>query len=159
MDVSSDYKDLFRILNKHKVKFLVVGAYAVIYYTEPRYTKDMDIWVKPDENNARKIYNALKEFGAPLKDVTPEDFANKNMVYQIGIEPVRIDIIMGTGDIKFNSAWKNRTRSKYGDTPINIMGRKELVITKKKANRPQDRIDLNVLTATPKGLHTRKKRK
>ncbi len=145
MDISPDYKDLFKTLNKHKVKYLVVGAYAVVYYTEPRFTKDLDVFVKANSKNADKLYAALKEFGAPLKNVSVEDFCNKNIVYQIGVAPVRIDIIVGLSAMKFDSAWKNRIRSKYGNVPINIIGIKDLIKLKKKTNRLQDRLDLEKL--------------
>ncbi|MCX7715884.1 MAG: hypothetical protein N2Z73_00540, partial [Endomicrobia bacterium] len=69
MELSSDYRELLNVLKKYKVRYLVVDAYAVIYYTEPRYTKDIDIWVKPDIKNAVRLYNALKEFGAPLRGI------------------------------------------------------------------------------------------
>lgn len=147
MDISLDYRNLFRILNKHRVKYLVVGAYAVIYYTEPRYTKDMDVWVKTEGKNADKVYNALKEFGAPLKGVSSDTFSNGNMVYQMGVEPIRIDIIMGLKDADFNETWKKRVKSKYGDIPINIIGLKELIDIKKSADRDHDRLDLKRLMA------------
>ena len=145
MDISSDYRDLFRTLNKHKVKYLIVGAYAVVYYTEPRFTKDLDISIKPDPKNAGKIYAALKEFGAPLKDISEHDFTRQGMVYQIGVAPVRIDIIMGITGIRFDMAWKKRTRSKYGNVHINIIGLKDLISSKRKTNRAQDRLDLERL--------------
>ncbi|MCM8801365.1 MAG: hypothetical protein NC912_05100 [Candidatus Omnitrophica bacterium] len=94
MLVPSDYKELLRLLNRHKVRYLIVGAYAVIYYTEPRYTKDIDIWVEPDIKNAKKVYQVLKRFGAPLKGINVEDFTKRNLVYQIGVAPVRVDIMM-----------------------------------------------------------------
>ena len=145
MDISSDYKDLFKILNRHKVKYLIVGAYAVIYYTEPRFTKDLDIWVEAEPKNANRLYAALKEFGAPLKDVSPEDFINKKMIYQIGVAPIRIDIIMGLSSLDFASAWKNRTRSEYGGISIKILGKKELIKSKEKSKRLQDRLDVKNL--------------
>lgn len=145
MDISSDYRDLFRILNKHRVKYLIVGAYAVIYYTEPRFTKDIDIWIKACAKNAHRLYEALKEFGAPLRDIHPEDFTNKNLVFQIGVAPIRVDIIMGIPGLSFDSAWKERTRSKYGNVSINILGIKELVSSKKKVGRAQDILDVDKL--------------
>lgn len=145
MQIASDYKDLLRILNKHKVKYLIIGAYAVIYYTEPRYTKDFDIWVESKIENAKKIYSALKEFGAPLKDVKLEDFVKKDMVFQIGVEPIRVDIIMGIGDIKFEVVWGNRTRTFIDDIKVNIIGMKELLKSKAMANRPADLIDIENL--------------
>jgi len=145
VDISLDYKDLFRILNKHKVKYLVVGAYAVIYYTVPRFTKDLDIWVKTDLENANRIYKALQDFGAPLHNILPDDFAGKNLIYQIGVAPVRIDIIVGLNGVSFDTAWKNRVKSSYDNVSINIIGKKELIKLKKKSGRKQDQLDLENL--------------
>ena len=145
MDISSDFSDLFKTLNKHRVKYLVAGAYAVIYHTEPRFTKDLDVWVKADRINAVKLYKALHAFGAPLKNLSLDDLTNENLVYQIGVAPVRIDIIMGLGGLPFDSAWKSRVRSSYGRMPINIMGIRHLIAAKKRAGRPQDLMDLEKL--------------
>lgn len=141
----SDYKELLRILNKHKVRYLVIGAYAVIYYTEPRYTKDLDIWVDPEGRNAQKIYEALKEFGAPLTNITPADFTKKKTIYQIGVAPVRVDILMGLPGLEFGRAWDHRVRTLYDEVRISIIGLKELIKSKKKAERPSDMIDITQL--------------
>jgi hypothetical protein len=155
MLIPSDYKDLLRILNKHRVKYLVVGAYAVIYYSEPRYTKDLDIWIEPENENAKRIYEALKEFGAPLENITPRDFANKNLVYQIGVAPVRVDIIMGIPGIEFVHAWKHKSVAKFDSIKVNIMGINELIDSKKKARRDMDSIDIESLQCR---LRLRKKK-
>lgn len=146
MDISYDYKDLFKRLNKHKVKCLIVGAYAVTFYTEPRFTNDLDIWVNNDIINAQRLYQALASFGAPLKNISVKDFTNKKTIYQIGIAPVRVDIIMGLPGLKFENAWKNRKKSGYGGVPINILGIKELIYSKKKTKRGQDILDIKKLT-------------
>lgn len=145
MPFNRDYKDLFRILNEYKVRYVVVGAYAVMYYTEPRYTKDVDIWVEPTPPNAKKVWQALAKFGAPLKGVTIDNFCNPHLVYQIGIEPNRIDIMMGVPGLEFQQAWKNRVRSRYGKENIYILNMKDLIIAKKTAKRSQDKIDLEKL--------------
>ena len=145
MELSEDYKELFRIFNEYKVKYLIIGAYAVVYYTEPRYTKDIDISVSPDIKNADRVYNALKEFGAPLKGIKPVDFTDKTMVYQIGVAPVRIDILPGIKAINFESAWKKRKRIKFDDIPVNIIDKKNLIKIKKALNRPQDILDIEKL--------------
>ncbi|MBL7081075.1 MAG: hypothetical protein ISS44_00700 [Candidatus Omnitrophica bacterium] len=134
-----------KILNKHKVRYLVVGAYAVIHYTEPRYTKDLDIWIEPKGKNAERVYKALKEFGAPLKDIRSQDFVNEGLVYQIGVAPVRVDIIMGIGGIKFNHAWKHRDITTFDGIKLNIIGINELIESKKKAKRDMDLIDIKSL--------------
>lgn len=145
MLIPSDYKELLRILNKHRVEYLIVGAYAVIYYTEPRYTKDLDIWIKPERENAQRLYEALKEFGAPLKDITRKDFTNKNLVYQIGVAPVRVDIIMGCGSLEFDFNWRYRSSTKFDNIKVNIIGLRELIKSKKKTKREMDAIDVKVL--------------
>ena len=146
MDISSDYKDLFRTLNRHKVKYLVIGAYAVAFYAEPRYTKDLDIWVNNDTANINRLYEALVDFGAPLKGVSATDFSNKKMIYQIGVAPIRIDILMGMSGITFENAWKNRKRTFYSGIAINILGIKELIYSKKKTGREHDISDMKKLT-------------
>jgi predicted nucleotidyltransferase len=145
MLIPSDYKELLKILNKHRVKYLLVGAYAVIYYTEPRYTKDFDIWVEPEAKNAKKVYEALKEFGAPLKGISVEDFLNKNLFYQIGVAPVRVDIIMDISGIEFNLAWRNRKVADFDGVRINIIGINDLIESKKKTRRSIDSVDLESL--------------
>jgi len=150
MEIKSDYEEILRIFNEYKVKYLIVGAYAVIYYTEPRYTKDIDIWVKPDKKNAVKVYQALKEFGAPLTKVSVEDFTNKDLIYQIGVAPVRVDIIMSLPEIDFDTAWKRRKRIRYGNILVNILNRNDLIKVKSKLKRPNDILDLEKLKLAKK---------
>lgn len=155
MDLSKDYKELFETLNTYKIKYLVVGAYAVMAYTPPRYTKDIDVWILPELNNAEKIYQALKEFGAPLGGMTPDDFREKGMVFQIGVAPVRIDIMTGVPGLSFKKAWKNRKRVTYGMVPINVLGIQDVIAAKRKAGRGNDLIDLeNLLKQVKYRKHT-----
>lgn len=142
MDVCPDYEDLFKIFNAHKVRYLVVGAHAVIFYTEPRYTKDIDVWVIPELNDPHEVYAAMREFGTPHPDLRPEDFTNRKLIVQIGLSPVRIDILMNISGVAFEAAWRNRRRTVYGRTPINVIGREELLQAKAAAGRPMDRIDI-----------------
>ncbi len=145
MKLSPDYKDLFKIFNKYKVKYLVVGAYAVIYYTEPRFTKDIDLLVEPEVKNAEKVYKALSKFGAPLNNIKIKDFINKDLIYQIGVAPIRIDIIMKLPGVKFRNAWKRRKQTLYDKVRINIIDIRDLINAKEKIKRPQDILDLKKL--------------
>lgn len=156
MAINQDYKDLFKIFNRDKVQYLIVGAYAVIYYTEPRYTKDIDIWINPTPKNAQRTWNALKKFGAPLINLTINDLLNPRMIYQIGIEPNRIDILMGIAGVKFSTAWGKRKKTKYDNEPIPIINIDDLIKAKEAANRPHDKIDLKKLKVY-KSLKKRKK--
>ena len=94
MDLSpilpEDYKDILAVFAKHRVRYLVIGGYAVVYYTEPRYTKDFDLWIDRSPENARRVYQALVEYGAPVSKITPDDFSGGYGVFQIGVAPVRI---------------------------------------------------------------------
>jgi predicted nucleotidyltransferase len=142
MELFQDYEDLLKAFNAQSVKYLVVGAYAVAYYTEPRYTKDIDIWVGPSKTNAAKVHRALKEFGAPLINITPEDFSTRGTTYQIGVPPVRIDIMTELGGVSFAEAWRKRKTARYGGTPAHMIGLEELIIAKRVAGRERDVVDL-----------------
>src|SRR5437660_2963694 len=115
MPVSSHFKELLKSFNEHQVKYLIVGAYAVMKYTEPRYTKDLDIWVEPTSENAERVFRALADFGAPTGGVTVEDFTNSDLIFQIGIAPHRIDIMMGVKGLNFAEAWSRRVETKFED--------------------------------------------
>jgi hypothetical protein len=108
MLVNSDFKELLSTFNDHRVEYLVVGGYAVIKYAEPRYTKDIDLWVNADNDNAAAVYKALRAFGAPLTGLTEEDFAHEGYFYQMGVAPVRDDILMSIPGLKFDEAWARR---------------------------------------------------
>ena len=148
--VSPDYEDLFKTLNAYKIKYLVVGAHAVGFYTVPRFTKDLDVWIPPALNNAAQLYKALRAFGAPLRDLTVAHFKDPSTILQIGVSPVRIDLMLGVPGVAWEEAWKHRKRSRYGKTPIHILGISELIQAKKAANRPQDRLDLKQLSTRDK---------
>ncbi len=145
MPANQDYKDLFKLLLDEKVSYLIVGAHAVVFYTEPRYTKDMDILVQPSEENAKRVYKVLMQFGAPLKNITVKDFIDPDMIYQIGIEPNRIDILMSIKGVCFDDAWENRIQSSYDGIPISIISKSDLINAKTASGRPQDLIDLDNL--------------
>lgn len=115
MAESPDFKELLRTFNDKKIEFLIVGGYAVMKYTEPRFTKDLGVWIRNSPENATKVYEALAEFGAPLqKDgLVPADFASDDTTYQIGVAPVRIDILTHISGVQFADAWTNRVTSTF----------------------------------------------
>ena len=145
MPANPDFKDLFSIFNEEGVEYLVVGAHAVIFYAEPRYTKDLDIWVRPSRENAERVHRALKRFGAPVAGVTAANFRDLDLVYQVGVAPNRIDIMMGLLGVDFASAWVNKVESSYDRVPINLISKADLIRTKKATGRPQDLLDLDRL--------------
>src|SRR5947208_2096136 len=150
MPVSSHFKELLKSFNEHQVKYLIVGAYAVMKYTEPRYTKDLDIWVEPTDENSSRVYRALAEFGAPMSGVTPQDFTKVDLVFQIGVAPHRIDILMGVKGLDFDRAWERRLEAVFEDVPMSLVCKEDLLISKEAAGRPQDLIDAASLRTSDK---------
>jgi hypothetical protein len=104
MFVNSDFSDLLSLFNASNVRYLIIGGYAFIQYVEPRFTKDLDLWISTDPTNASAVYQALLAFGAPLEGMTEGDFAEEGYFYQMGIPPVRVDILMGIPGLQFEEA-------------------------------------------------------
>lgn len=145
MFVNSDFSDLLRIFNDHNVKYLVIGGYAFIQYAEPRYTKDLDLWVSTDPANAKAVYQALREFGAPLSGLTEADFVEEGFFYQMGVPPVRVDVLMGIPGVAFGSAWNNRVIVDFDELPVPFIAKADLIKAKRAAGRPQDLQDAELL--------------
>jgi hypothetical protein len=145
MGVNPDFRDLFFELNAADARYLVVGAYAVTFHSRPRFTKDLDVLVDPTPQNAARVHRALRSFGAPLEDVTEQDLATPGIVYQIGVEPNRIDVITEIDGVAFGPAWEARVDSVYGDCAIHVLSREDLIASKRAAGRPQDLADLREL--------------
>ena len=140
--LSSDYEELFSTFNAHKIKYLVVGAHAVAFYAQPRFTKDLDVWIPAALNESRRVYNALKAYGAPLQNLTPDSFSDSEMILEIGVAPVRVDIMTEVLGVTAQDAWKRRTKTRYGRTTIHVLGLPDLIRAKEASGRPQDKLDL-----------------
>jgi len=145
MLTSPDFKELLNLFKKHNVKYLVVGGYAVMLYTEPRFTKDLDLLISIEIKNATAVYNALKEFGAPLADLTVKDFSQEGYFYQMGRPPVRVDILMSIPGVKFSSAWSRRKQLTIDGVEMNFISKEDLITSKKASGRSQDLIDVKNL--------------
>jgi hypothetical protein len=141
MLTSPDFKDLLSILEKRRVRYLVVGGYAVMKYTEPRFTKDLDLWISTDEENSKAVFSALKEFGAPLKGLTPHYFAARGYSYQMGNPPFRLDIMMSIPGVEFETAWEHREEVLLEGLAVPFISRADLIKAKDASGRPQDLLD------------------
>jgi predicted nucleotidyltransferase len=148
MLTSPDFKELLSLFAARKVRFLVVGGYAVMKYTEPRFTKDLDLWIAVDQANAAAVFAALKEFGAPLTGLTPEDFRPEGQIYQMGRAPLRVDILMSVDGVKFDEAWARRVETTIGGVKVPFVAKADLILSKRAAGRAQDLIDLENLEQT-----------
>ena len=145
MLTSPDFRELLSLLEKHKVRYLVVGGYAVMKYTEPRFTKDLDLWISTDEENSKAVYAALKEFGAPLKGLAPPDFTQEGYFYQMGNPPFRLDVMMSIPGVTFETAWANREKVQLEGLVIPFISKADLIKAKEAGGRPQDLIDAKEL--------------
>jgi len=141
MQINSNFSDLLRAFGDGGVRYLVVGGYAVMRYTEPRYT-DLDLWVDPEPENAARVFAALRTFGAPLPDLTAASFTDASMIFQIGVAPVRVDIIMGISGLAFSEAWKNRQESELGEISASVLSLDDLIASRKGRAVARDRTPL-----------------
>lgn len=145
MDIGQDFKEFIELLNKHKVEYLVVGGYAVAMYGYPRYTGDIDFWVKPDNENAKKIIEALTDFGFAGYDISEKDFSETDKVVQLGYPPNRIDIITGVTGLSFDECFLNKKDVIIEETPVKFISLYHLRLNKNATGRDKDRNDLNNL--------------
>lgn len=145
MFINSDFSDLLRLFNDNNVRYLVIGGYAVTQHAEPRFTKDLDLWISTDPSNAQAVYKALREFGAPLAQMTADDFAEEGYFYQMGNPPSRVDVLMGIPGIEFEDAWERRVAISFDDLSVLFISRKDLITAKIASGRPQDLIDVQML--------------
>ena len=143
--MNSDFEELLNIFNENEVRYLIVGGHAVMLYTEPRYTKDLDVWVEASAENAIRVFRALASFGAPLSGLSPDDFAHEGFFYQIGIPPARVDILMSLDGVRFEEAWPNRKESAIGAQRAFFIGRAELIKNKRAVGRHIDLHDADLL--------------
>jgi len=141
---SPHYRELLQLLNEFEVEYLIVGGFAVMKYGEPRYTKDLDVWVHNSAQNSPRVVEALRKFGAPLDHdgITAETFTGKQVVYQIGIVPVRIDILNEITGVEFANAWTNRVASTFFGVPVHFISLNDLVANKQALGRASDLKDL-----------------
>jgi hypothetical protein len=142
-----DFRDLFASFNAAQVEFLVVGAHALAVHGHVRATKDLDIWVRPSSENAAKIMVALRSFGAPTTQISEADFSKPGIVFQIGVAPVRIDLITKVSGLEFDDAWPHRVEARYADQPVFVISRADLITNKKASARHQDLADVELLEA------------
>jgi len=140
-----DYEKFLELLNKHDIRYCIIGAFALAFHARPRYTKDMDILVEATTDNAKRLLAALREFGFGSLNLSVEDFSSKGNIIQLGYEPVRIDIITSIKGLEFADIWESRIQGPYGKQTVNFIDRQNLIRSKKLSNRAQDKADLDLL--------------
>lgn len=140
--LNPDFRDMLSVLCEEGVEFMVVGAYALAAHGYPRSTGDIDIWVNCTEQNAPKVWRAIKRFGAPLIDLTLEDLKTPDIVFQIGVAPRRVDILTSIAGVDFDDAWPSHKVVEMDGQKFPVIGREHLLANKKAAGRPKDQADV-----------------
>ena len=148
MEVQKDFKEFFALLNEHEVDFMIVGGYALAFHGAPRFTGDIDVFVKPDKKNAQRILKALEEFGFSSLDLSTDDFQEKNRVVQLGMPPVRIDIITSISGVAWEEADATKEPGNYGEIPVFYIGKVQYVANKRATGRTKDIADIEALGGT-----------
>jgi len=145
MRIENDFKEFIALLNKHSVRYLIVGGYAFSFHAEPRFTKDIDFFIDGTEDNADRLLKVLSEFGFESLGLTKEEFINPGDVIQLGVDPVRIDLMTSATGIDFVSCWENRVTGNYGDIPAYFISKADLIHNKAAIGRKQDLSDIEKL--------------
>jgi hypothetical protein len=145
MEVQQDFRDLLALFNKHKVEYIIVGAYALSYLGVPRYTGDLDVYVRPDPANGKRIMQALYEFGFGSVGLVETDFTEEGKVVQLGVPPVRVDIITSITGVSWEQASAGRVKGLFGDLEVHYIGREEFILNKRALGRKKDLADLEAV--------------
>ncbi|MGH6884662.1 MAG: hypothetical protein ACREGK_01135, partial [Geminicoccales bacterium] len=136
--MSPDFRDLLSAFNAHGVDYLVVGAHALAAHGHVRATGDLDVWVRPEEQNARRVMTALGVFGAPLQDLSVSDLTRPGLVFQIGVAPLRIDILTAIDAVQFDDAWADRLSARFAGQEVGVLSARHLIANKRAVGRAQD---------------------
>jgi hypothetical protein len=145
MEAQPDFRELLALFNAHHVEYLIVGGYALAFHGAPRFTGDLDIFVKPDPGNAQRILAALAAFGFASVGLSTSDFACPDQVVQLGVPPVRIDLLTSLTGVSWDEAFTGRIPGSYGDVPVAYIGREQFIANKRATGRKQDLADLEGL--------------
>jgi len=143
--LNSDYREILQIFLEEHVKFIIIGAYALGVHGMPRATGDIDIFVRADAENSRKIYQALIRFGAPVSDLTPLDFTAEGIIFQIGVVPRRVDILTSIDGISFDEAYEDKVTAEVEGLTIPVLSVESLIRNKEASGREKDILDVKIL--------------
>ena len=146
MPLTKDSREFVECLRSNKVEFLIVGALAVSWHGFPRYSGDIDFFVRSGPENARRLMAALEQFGFGSLGITLDDFSSENRVIQLGVEPNRIDLLTSITGVPFEEAWRSKVAASLDGVEVNIIGREALIRNKRASGRSKDLIDVDELT-------------
>jgi hypothetical protein len=146
MELNKDFRDLCALLNARNVEYLIVGGYAVAFYGAPRFTGDIDLFIRPTEESANRTLEAVRDFGFPTADVTTQMFLERNTIVQLGSVPRRIYLMSSISGVTWETAWDSRKPGMYMDVKVFYIGREELIANKRACGRTKDLADVEALT-------------
>ena len=142
MEINRDWIEALQLFIEEGVQFLIVGAHARARYARPRSTGDLDIWVNPTAENSERVMRALRRFGAPVDGVAASDFEDDDTVFQIGVAPIRIDVLSGISGVTFDEAWKRREVGALEGLSLAFIGREDFLQNKRATGRAKDLADI-----------------
>ncbi len=145
MEVQPDFKELLGLFNRHKVEYIIVGAYALAFHGAPRNTGDMDLYVRPHPANASRLLEALKEFGFGSVGLMEGDFTQPGQIIQLGVPPVRIDLLTSISGVTWKQAKAGQAKGEYGPVQVYYLGRAQYAKNKRASGRKKDMADLEAL--------------
>lgn len=141
MKLPKDFREFIELLNSESVKYVIVGGYAVAFHGHPRFTGDIDFFVEPSADNAARLRRVMQSFGFGATGLMESDFSVKDQVIQLGIPPVRIDVLTGISGVSFEDAWASRVQSTLDNLSVNFIGKAALIKNKEAAGRTKDAAD------------------
>ncbi len=145
MEPNKDFKELVELFSANEVEFVIVGGYALAFHGAPRFTGDLDLYVRPTPKNADRILKALDQFGFASLGIMESDLLTEDRVVQLGVPPVRVDIMTSIAGVSWERAWANKVPGVYGETSVFFLGKEEFILNKKVCGRPQDLADIAAL--------------
>jgi hypothetical protein len=148
--MNQDFKELLQVFAELDVEYLIAGGYAVIFHTQPRYTKDLDLWIKPSPENAKRLQRAFYKFGLPMVEVTADDFAQEGIQFSVGVEPCCLDFLTTIPGLVFDEAWRNKVTESSLGFPVHYVGIKDMKTAKQTAGRLVDLADIEELERADK---------
>ena len=142
---SSDFEELLAAFNANHVRAIIVGGHALAFHGRPRFTKDLDVFIDPTDDNAERVIKSLQAFGVGSAGLTAEDFSAPGRIVQLGVSPNRIDLITAIDGVTFEEAWTGRAEGRFGRQMVSFIGRAEFLRNKRASGRPQDLADIDAI--------------
>jgi hypothetical protein len=143
--MNPDFNDMLSALSAEGVEYLLIGAYAMAVHGHPRATGDIDVWVRPSPDNAKRVLRALARFGAPLGELRADDLTSEGLVFQVGVAPNRVDVMTAIDGVTFDEAWSRHESREIDGLTLPVIGRADLIRNKRATGRARDRDDAEQL--------------